>query len=148
PFAALRIASLSAIQLCRASIVSKIKLAKATLRTSKSGNESSSLADNLAAAHDRRTAVPTADAGNYAAGYTCSATIAFPPPSWLRAFPPLDDNDCSSAPTRALSSRSVHTPLPRSGKMRAYRFHRGKCVLVDSRAPSRGKTPRHIRSGP
>jgi len=72
---------LSAIQLCRASIVSKIKLAKATLRTSKSGNESSSLADNLAAAHDRRTAVPTADAGNYAAGYTCSATIAFPPPS-------------------------------------------------------------------
>src|SRR5438552_18293872 len=145
-FAALRIASLSAIQLCRASIVSKIKLAKATLRTSKSCNESSTLADNLAAAHDRRTAVPTADAGNYAAGYTCSATIAFPPPSWLRAFPPLDDNDCSSAPTRAPSSRFVHTPLPGSGKIRAYRLHRGKCVLVDSHAPSRGRRRPNTRS--
>jgi hypothetical protein len=77
-----------------------------------------------------------------------SATIAFPPPGWLRAFPPLDGNDCSSAPTRAPSSRSVHTPLPGSGKIGAYRLHCGKCALVDSHAPSRGKRLRHIRSGP
>ena len=49
-FAALRIASLSAIQLCLATVRSKIKLAKATLRTSEPGKESSSLADNPAAA--------------------------------------------------------------------------------------------------
>ena len=48
-FAALRIASLSAIQLCLATVRSKIKLAKATLRTSEPGKESSSLADNPAA---------------------------------------------------------------------------------------------------
>jgi hypothetical protein len=41
---------------------------------------------------------------SYAAGYRCSATIAFPPLGWLRAFLPLDDNDCSLAPR-------VH-PLP------------------------------------
>jgi hypothetical protein len=35
-----------------------------------------------------------------------------------------------------------------SGKKGAYRLHRGKCALVDSHAPSRGKRPRHIRSGP
>jgi len=43
-------ASLLAIQLCLASVRSKIKLAKATLLTSEPGKESSSLADNLAAA--------------------------------------------------------------------------------------------------
>ncbi len=49
-FAALHIASLSAIQLCLATVRSKIKLAKATLRASEPGKESSSLADNPAAA--------------------------------------------------------------------------------------------------
>jgi len=49
-FAALRIASLSAIQLCLATVRSKSKFAKATFRTSEPGKESSSLADNPAAA--------------------------------------------------------------------------------------------------
>ncbi len=34
------------------------------------------------------------------------------------------------------------------GKKGAYRLHRGKCALVDSHWPSRGKTRRHIRSEP
>jgi hypothetical protein len=49
-FAALRIASLSAIQLCLATVRSKSKFAKATFRTSEPGKESSSLTDNPAAA--------------------------------------------------------------------------------------------------
>jgi hypothetical protein len=78
---------------------------------------------------------------SYAAGYRCSATIACPPQGWRQAFPPLGGNDCSSAPTRAPSSRSANTPLLGSGKIRAYRLHRGKCAFVDSHAPSGGKTP-------
>ncbi|SRR6266513_1470364 len=60
----------------------------------------------------------------------------FPLRSCLGASPPLDDSDCSSAPKRAPSSLFAQTPLPGSGKTRAYRLHREKCALVDSHAPS------------
>jgi hypothetical protein len=33
-------------------------------------------------------------------------------------------------------------------KIKACRLHRGKCAPADSHAPSRGKTPLHIRSEP
>jgi hypothetical protein len=72
----------------------------------------------------------TADAGNYAAWYKCSAATSFPPPGYLRAFPPPDDNGCSSSNRHALAIRSLDKPDRGPQKLRPIRIIVENCLAA------------------